>query len=105
LARVPVVAVGAAVSGDTFSGYPPSIAETRAKQAHDGKLWTPRDALIDCLRDIDEGRIKPVGIVICISIVEGDDPHNVGFAYRNAGRNLQESLGLLERVKHSMQEP
>lgn len=39
----------------SFAGYPVSVNETRAERAGDASLWSPREALIAVLRDIDAG--------------------------------------------------
>lgn len=47
-----------------FSQYPPSLAERKARQAVDGSQWTPRDALISALREIDSGTFHPTDLII-----------------------------------------
>lgn len=51
---------------DNYKDHPKSITEIKANKERDGSLWTPRDALINILRDIDEGR-KIDNLVICFS--------------------------------------
>lgn len=57
---------------DNFADAPQSIAEIRSTKAHNGRLWTPRDALIAVLRDIDAGKIKVRNIAIGLT-VEAED--------------------------------
>lgn len=49
---------------DNFSNHPPSLNEIRADKTQDATNWTPRDALISALRDIDSGKIDPDSLVI-----------------------------------------
>lgn len=49
---------------DDFSKYPKSIGEIRSDQTRHAKDWTPREALINALRDIDSGEIDPKCLVI-----------------------------------------
>lgn len=62
---------------DDFSNHPASISELRAKKDRSGAMWTPRDALIDGLRDIDNG-LKVDAVVICFR--QHDDGATVTFA-------------------------
>lgn len=48
----------------SFAQYPVSIAEAKASAKKDGSLWTPRDALISALRDLDSGEIVPEQLII-----------------------------------------
>lgn len=54
---------------EDFSQAPVSLTEHRAKREERAKLWTPRDALINTLRRIDAGELKPQSLVM---IVETD---------------------------------
>ncbi len=47
-----------------YKDHPKSIAEVKADREQDGRLWKPRDALIDMLRNIDAGELDPKDIVI-----------------------------------------
>ena len=57
---------------DNFANYPVSTSEVRANREEDCRLWSPRDALISILRDIDEGKVAPDAL-ICIYRERGDD--------------------------------
>jgi hypothetical protein len=48
----------------SFAGYPISLNEAKASKAKNGGLWTPRDALISMLRDIDSGEIAPEQLIV-----------------------------------------
>jgi hypothetical protein len=90
------------MSDDDYSNYPQSVAEIRSDKTWRAIDWTPRDALISCLRDIDSGKIKPDSLLICWSVDDGGD--NIRSTYRAAGGSFLENLGLLERLKHMMQQ-
>ena len=50
---------------DDYSDHPVSLAEIKAEKEHNGSLWSPRDALISLLRDIDSGKANPAGLIVC----------------------------------------
>lgn len=78
-----------------FSDTPPSLGERRATLAQDGSKWSPREALIAMLRDIDAGTVQPTMLTI---------------VYHDAGRtrfvtsapNAHSGIGMLEIAKHYM---
>lgn len=81
-----------------FGSYPRTIGEIRSDQSGKGSDWTPREALIAMLREIDSGRVKPDALVIC---------------FRHSGNKTSfmaatpdglTTLGLLERVKFRLHE-
>jgi hypothetical protein len=49
---------------DNFADIPKSIGELRSAKADSAKHWTPRDALVSMLRDIDKGLIDLDVVVI-----------------------------------------
>lgn len=52
---------------DNYSDHPKSIAEIRSDATQDAKDWTPRDVLIDLLRQIDGGELKPDALLVVYS--------------------------------------
>lgn len=52
------------MSNETFINYPQSLNEMRSRRSGNAADWTPRDALIQMLRDIDGGAIKPDALVV-----------------------------------------
>ena len=50
--------------GDDFSKHPPSVGEMKSDIVGDARYWTPRDALISLLRDIDSGKTTITDIAI-----------------------------------------
>jgi len=57
---------------DDFSDAPMSIGEIRAAKSNLIRDLTPRDALIDLLRDIDAGKVKITNIFIAHDDEDGD---------------------------------
>jgi hypothetical protein len=78
---------------DNFSGYPKSISEVRAHKLRDGRLWGPRDALIDLLRDIDGGKVDPVDLVIVYRGFSDDGHSHTSFTA--AGKDPLVVYGML----------
>ena len=58
-----------------FADYPVSITEKRADDEDNGRLLTPRDAVISVLRQIDSGEMTPDGIVIVMTSPDNGDPY------------------------------
>ena len=79
---------------DDFSNAPQSITEIRADKAENGALWTPRDALVSLLREIDRGDCKPDALVIIVREL-GDGPGKVNTFYRNACADPHIAYGLM----------
>lgn len=84
---------------DDFKDAPVSIAEHRAQKAADGSIWTPRDALIELLRDIDSGKIDVKSLFMGYRYaVPGDEALHGG--YSNACTDADDVLALLERTRY-----
>lgn len=58
------------MSDNDFSQYPTVLAERQARKLVDGSLWSPRDALISALREIDSGRLDPSDLIIIARLKE-----------------------------------
>lgn len=84
-----------------FADAPVSLAAKRAEQRQDGRLWTPRDALIDMLRDIDTGKINPSVMVIAAKTVNPDGSYKL-HTVNAGGSNRHELIGLTADVQRSM---
>ena len=82
---------------DDFSKYPPTIGEIRSDKSRRADDWSPRDALIAALRDIDSGVYSPTSCVICFGNVRPDGGTQTNIYQSTANR--YEFLGLLEAVK------
>lgn len=77
---------------DDFSKYPKSLSEIKADKENNAALQSPRDVLIQVLRDIDSGEISPVSLVV-IGMQETPN-HGTRSYWYNAGRNIHETLGM-----------
>lgn len=79
-----------------YSNEPQSVSELRAMRSTKSIDWTPRDALIATLRDIDAGKIKARKMLI----VYFDETDKLPVAaHINAGLEVYDALGLLEAAK------
>jgi hypothetical protein len=76
---------------DNFAGYPESLGELRNDS--NAALWTPREALISVLRDIDSGKVKPDALVVCFRETTGKGETDSYF--RQASPDVHVSLGLI----------
>jgi hypothetical protein len=47
----------------SFANYPKSVMELRSEKSDAAADWTPRDVLIDVLRSIDQGKVKPEALI------------------------------------------
>ncbi len=80
---------------DSFADHPETIGERRAERADGNAIaWTPRDALISLLRDMDADRITPAGLFI--AFFEEPAPGSTRTGFRNATRSPIEAMGLIE---------
>jgi len=84
---------------EDFSEYPVSLTETRAEQAGDGRLWTPRDALVSVLRDIDSGALKVGSLVVAFNTVDDEGKHKA-FKYAASYRQEPEAMGIIHHVAY-----
>ena len=50
---------------EDFSNHPPTIGELQRQRTDSCDAGTPRDILIEMLRDIDSGIANPTAMVIC----------------------------------------
>ena len=82
---------------EDFSNAPKSIAELRADRDHSAAKWTPRDALIAVLRQIDSGEINPSEMVIAYreQVPAESSQIAVVMAYKDHCR----LIGMLEMAK------
>lgn len=87
---------------DDFAGYPVSVSEARADREDDCRLWSPRDALISVLRDIDEGKVAPDAL-ICVYRQRGEDGIMTTH-FAAASPDIHTSLGLLTRGQFRLME-
>lgn len=79
---------------DDFKNAPVSIAEAVSEKEWDARRWTPRDALIATLREIDNG-LNIDKMVIVYSVPNNIDKTRATTNARYAGTNTLESAGML----------
>lgn len=78
-----------------FANYPVSVAEAKADKADDSRLWTPRDALISMLREIDAGEFVPDALIAVYRYRDADG--ELCSRFINATPDCHVALGLLAR--------
>lgn len=79
---------------ENFANAPPSITEIRSDKSGKSSDWTPRDALVAMLRDIDKGELDPEQILIVYATKVGDNLYKTHS--RCAGKfTTYECMGLL----------
>lgn len=82
------------IDDTNYSNYPLSITEIKAKT---GAEWTPRDALISALRDLDSGELKMNRIVIICGDIRPNG--NTKTTYYQSTQNRYEFFGMVEELK------
>lgn len=96
---------------EDFSDHPQTMGDIRSDKSQNAKDWTPRDALIRTLREIDKGELKADKIVMVIAYQRSPEelaekPPGVckwGTMTRQAGtENVYDSFGLLAWGQHVM---
>jgi hypothetical protein len=81
------------IQGEKMSEFKPNeLAERRANQENDCRLWTPADALLACLRDLESGEINPERLVIHFT---QDVDGNKQYCYYASNITRMEHAGLL----------
>lgn len=86
---------------EDFADYPTSVSEAKGCQSFNATDWVPRDALINMLRDIDDGTIKPIAAIAIIC--DEDENGVIGTRFSNAGPNLITTLGMLSQITYKLQ--
>lgn len=85
---------------ESFAEYPVSIGTHKASLHRDAALWTPRDALVDMLRRIDRGELKPRALIIAVDFEDSDGDGCM--TYNISSPNFLTSVGLAGRVFYSV---
>lgn len=83
-----------------FKDAPESITEIKANKEEKASLWTPRDALISALRDIDSGKLNP--FVAFIAVGNCNDDGSTYTRFFAAGKNTYEIHGVAMRALFMM---
>lgn len=85
---------------ESFADAPVSLAEVRSDRSQKCSDWTPRDCLIDLLRQIDKGTVRPD--VLVISWAQTVGPDAVNSHYSVAAPNVLAALGVVARSAYRM---
>jgi hypothetical protein len=83
-----------------FANHPKSITEIKSDRSNLAEDATPRDALIEMLREIDSGSISPDHLIISYLYRDANGVQRTG--YHCAGKNGFEGIGLLTANQISM---
>lgn len=83
-----------------FSKSPVSIGELRADKERQAGLWTPRECLIACLRDLDAGKISPSMLFIGFKQPMGGSTYHT--RYYTAAVSRLELHGLIAALQFDM---
>ena len=83
-----------------FKDFPKSLAEIKADKEGRGDLWTPREALISLLREIDNGEKNPTDLVITYQQASSEQEDAISCHFVASCRNITTALGLLSRAAH-----
>jgi hypothetical protein len=80
-----------------LSDWPISIGERRALSEDDCSMWTPRELLVQMLRQIDEGSFSPDGIVVCY-FWKKDDGTVTGM--KRSKTTVMQAVAMIEMAKY-----
>lgn len=82
--------------GNASEFKPNEFAERRAEEQNDCRLWSSKDALLACLRDIESGEINPERLVI--HYTERIDDVTTSYRYYASNVTTMEHAGLLAMI-------
>lgn len=85
-----------------FSNYPRSVTEIRAEETKKSSAWSPRDVLIDTLRLIDSGEIRPDALVVVHTTFEGGGRGPTYTEWAVSSPNVPVTLGMLVYAQHKV---
>jgi hypothetical protein len=88
------------VSGPNYKDYPESVTEVTADKSQNAMDWSPRDALISALRDLDSGEINPSILLVGCAKVTKNGGILPNF-YLSSTNSLM-SQGLLKTIERQM---
>ena len=81
-----------------YANHPPTVNEIRSDKTGNGSDWTPRDALIALLRDIDSGEIV-LSAVFIAGISPASGPNGICPFFSCAASIPVEAMGMLELAR------
>lgn len=83
---------------ESYADEPITITALRANKTDNGSHWTPRDALIDVLRQIDKGEISPDAL--CVVWCQKYETGGGFINYSSSADSGVTTLGLLARAAY-----
>ena len=86
-----------------YSRHPKSVSELRAERDQLADRWSPRDALICALRELDAGELRAGAILIVASHCDAEGRHMKTRFYSAVGDAVQ-AFGLLDLAARHMWE-
>lgn len=86
----------------SYAEAPISVSEARANRSQSAADWTPRDALVELLRQIDRKEIEVEQLVMAYRYTE---PNNDGrkTTFSAAAPDLLQAVGLMQRGAYLLQ--
>lgn len=84
----------------SYADAPRSFLEARSEKLADSSVWTPRDALISVLRQLDAGEMVPRELIVVWTEEQGDKTFNVNSVI--ACPTTLTSVGLLTVAVHDL---
>lgn len=88
---------------DSFANHPPSIGELRSDKTECAADWTPRDALINTLRQIDSGELELEAIVIAMLRAPEPDSKQGKLSYTLSSPDHFIATGLLHATLFALE--
>lgn len=85
---------------DDFSAYPKSLTEVKAARTNDARDATPRDTLIELLREIDGGTLNPYALTVVYAWRDANGGQHSTF--NNSAPDTLTTLGMLTRAIQRM---
>jgi hypothetical protein len=86
---------------ETFAEVPVSLSEARAEREGSFKHMAPRDVLVQMLRAIDRGELKPVTVLVVFKTEPKENMVLCGLR-RSGGVTIYEQVGLLHTAAHDL---
>lgn len=104
LAREAQELVGSGLSDlGSFEEAPVSLSEVRSDRTNCAGDWTPRDALVAMLRQVDRGERKPVDLIIVAVTPSEEVSGGLDYYYLRAGpSDNPRCCGFLDQIKAQM---
>ena len=86
---------------EDFSDHPKSVTEVKSDRDMSPSSWTPRDVLIDLLRDIDAG-VLDIEVLVVGMKYRVPSRHGPQHGYRVSSPGLIETFGVIEVAKNQI---